>query len=141
VVLCDKNTHFMQSCDSARSLLKKPVTKRQMARLFHIENVLQRGVSMREDDILPYKERFTASRNPNRKQRKRGRRAGSLVLSQSSVLREQISLMRDKRCVEHARHAQELIDKVRVTLADAQLDGEIISHRKRLAAGCFYAGG
>ena len=33
--------------------------------------------------------------------------------------------MRDQGCVEHARHAQELIDKVRVALADAQLDGEL----------------
>jgi len=33
--------------------------------------------------------------------------------------------MRDEGCVEDARHAQKLIDKVRVAFADAQLDGEL----------------
>ena len=33
--------------------------------------------------------------------------------------------MRDEGCVKDARHAQEFVHKVRVALADAQLDGEL----------------
>ena len=47
------------------------------------------------------------------------------IVCDLSYLRDHISLVRDQRCVEHAVHAQELVDEAGLAGADAQFDCEL----------------